>query len=418
MDRDQLLHEIEQYRTSSSSTSLDRRTRDGLKSKLQVRIPLSADKLQRAKELEKDSMGIEYVRLDTDIKNHLLDWQREAEEEGRWREKEDEYMECLRQYRNAQDARAENRATAFDINILRQIQSEERVVQWIKMAREVRIKFGKAKDEHWHAKTKLKKELENLVKSHGSNCVTTGADGNAYKVYTSAPGYVLQPSKKTELEVARELVQMLTVSSNLKIIEFKEIIKVLREYKDCFAPLDEMYELVYKVIEHLETNRDHLTRQTLAEACFAVLNIENQLKHAQAMDIVLKSSPKDMQEHAVFYIRNKTRKDKAGKRTTKYSRDRKGRGGYNRDGYTSPYKGNRDNRDRRYNNRRSGNRWKNDRRDSSGRRGDQNYYSRNKGKFQNRKKFRRDSNDDRNKDTKKDDKRLPRTFKRKDQKNN
>jgi len=309
MDRGQLHHDIEQYRSSASNMSLDRKPRDVLKSKLTFRIPLTEEQALMARERDRSTVGADYTRRENDLQNHLVDWKRESGDENLWRQKENEFELALMQFRAAVRAREQNRATNDDLRVITELQSEERVKSWIKGARDVRKSHCKAKEEHWNAKVKLDKEMKNLVENQGSNYLSRDANGHAIKVYSSAPGYIVQPSGRGEMEVARELVQMLCNSEGLKGLEYGKTVQCLKDYRECFPEGEEMNIILRNLMDHLERNKAHLTREKLAESCYVVLNLENQLKHVRAMDVVKGADSKDMSELAVYYLRNKRRKD-------------------------------------------------------------------------------------------------------------
>ena len=116
-----------------------------------------------------------------------------------------------------------------------------------------------------------------------------GEDNQWFKTYNNAPMDVKQSLKRSEAEVGRSVAMQLCLSENLKKLNFHEFFPLLKEYKGCFSVKDEMWAVITKTIEHLEQNKESISRIGLAEACLTLLTRENQLQQARALEVLMSS---------------------------------------------------------------------------------------------------------------------------------
>ena len=123
-------------------------------------------------------------------------------------------------------------------------------------------------------------------------------------------------------------------------IDYKKYIKNSKN-KD-----DEMWDLLEKVLDNMETNKQSMTRAGLADAALPCLNIDMQVRHHHAMTSAKESYKKEMSEIASSFHRKRHSENKINRSKNKTDRFKGSRTSNNRHN-----KGRSDNRGKHWDNR-------------------------------------------------------------------
>ena len=305
MDINRVDHELHQIRSNTGLLALtEKRSRDKVSGKTSYRVKMTAEKAAKAREKARASLGEEYDRKAADVQRHGEDMKREQVNEDHWYQKEQDFKKSLDFYRTSEDAVNNNIADPEQIRMY-QSTTAPQIEQWIEEARERRIKAGTRKNEFSIRKTQMEKALENMIENSGSNHIRLDNNGQPYKHYNAAPSYILQTFKRKEEEVARDVVQMLCSAEKLKSLDMGIAMKLFKEYKECYTNDDEMWDILERIMDNLETNKTSMTRAGLADASLPCLNIEMQVRHHHAMNSAKDTYKKEMAEVASFSHRKK-----------------------------------------------------------------------------------------------------------------
>ena len=337
MNPEELNHEMEVY---TNNTSSERRPRDKLRAKMTYKTKLPLEKALKSIRLEKNTVGVKYEKRTRDAANFEDDINREDAEEEKWRQAENDYKRFKERFTEATLAISSDTATREQHEVIRHT-DEDLIDEWIQNAREKRLKSAKNKHEFMRTKEAIEKELAHIRQDTGANHIRKDADGNYWKTWSSAPCYVMQNIKRSEAEVARDICIMFCTADGLQSTDFKKSVTLLKEYKEVFTSDDEMWDILREIIDYVETNKSHLTRSKLAEACYPCLNIENQLRHHKALEIA-KTGGNEMSDLIIPFFRLQ-KKQKEGKTDRQLQmkdeiRDKKLQTEYNRvTGRTSSY---------------------------------------------------------------------------------
>ena len=274
MNDEEVLQALE-YSNTTAHSDAEKKQREKAQADSFYKINISHEKAERIKKLDKQANCRQFNMRENDAKNAFKDFQREKQEESRYRLKEEKYEEALYLYRNAITAIESNKATEEDFLLAKQ-GSEKKFNDWIAEARERRTYFGDKKEAHWRKKCAIDKELKDYLLVKGGNALGTDDNDENYKIYKSAPSYVTQSLKRSEAEVAKDFATQICLGEKLKKLDYFKMIGLIKEYRDCFTHDHEMYDILQAVYDHVEENKKSLTRERLATACFPALNHKNQ----------------------------------------------------------------------------------------------------------------------------------------------
>ena len=137
----------------------------------------------------------------------------------------------------------------------------------------------------------LEQDLAVVQKSATANqWKVNDTSGRMEALFKSAPKYVSQDLKRTKQEIGRDVATMFCKQENLKLLDVEAVVKLLTEYKEVWLCEESMWNIIHEILEHIHQNKKDMTRQGLTEACFPVLNVENQAKSKRALDVLFSNS--------------------------------------------------------------------------------------------------------------------------------
>ena len=147
-----------------------------------------------------------------------------------------------------------------------------------------RAKATKAKNVCWNDQKEHKKEIAEMKKSNGGG-VFKGDDDRWYENYRRAPTGAVQPFRRLESEIGRDLILSVGKPEKLLELDYKRTYELLKEYKE--STKDPRFaRLLIKAIDDLENTKTGMTRQVLADNLKPLLTGENQNYYDQARFVV------------------------------------------------------------------------------------------------------------------------------------
>jgi hypothetical protein len=120
------------------------------------------------------------------------------------------------------------------------------------------------------------------MKNSNGGGVFKGDDDRWYTNFRRAPTGAIQPFRRIESEIGRDLILSVGKPEKLLELDYKRTYELLKEYKE--STKDPWFSrLLVKAIDHLENTKSGMTRQVLADNLKPLLTGENQSYYEQAV---------------------------------------------------------------------------------------------------------------------------------------
>jgi hypothetical protein len=250
--------------------------------------PLPAEVAESQRKLENANESAACLELSQDIAANKKDYDREKKAEQFLREKEESYELALEKWRKveAKHSKDNNALKSNELELYNSTDSNT-LMSWIQDIRSQRLVRSKTKQQLATIRRGLEQDLKIVQKSATSNqWKVNDENGRMEAIFKSAPKYVSQDLKRSKEEIGREVATMFCKQENLKLLDVEQVVKLLIEYKEVWLCEEAMWNIIHEILEHIQQNKKDMTRQGLTEACFPVLNTENQAKSKRALDVL------------------------------------------------------------------------------------------------------------------------------------
>jgi hypothetical protein len=250
--------------------------------------PLPTEVAESQRKLENANESSACLELSQDIAANKKDYEREKRAEQFLREKEEAYETALEKWRKV-ESKASINLDSLKSNELELYNSTDAstLMSWIQEVRAQRLVRSKTKQQMATIRRGLEQDLKLVQKATSSNqWKINDENGRMEAIFKTAPKYVSQDLKRSKEEIGREVATMFCKQENLKLLDVESVVKLLTEYKEVWLCEEAMWNIIHEILEHIFQNKKDMTRQGLTEACFPVLNAENQAKSKRALDVL------------------------------------------------------------------------------------------------------------------------------------
>jgi hypothetical protein len=220
-----------------------------------------------------------------DLKQCQFDYEQEVKLEDETRLEITEAEKGLAMFKEALDTKEQNPgALSQDQRDLLKDWTKKSLQQLIAELKVKRSKATRAKNVCWNDQKDHKKEIAEMKKSNGGG-VFKGDDNRWYENYRRAPTGAIQPFRRLESEIGRDLILSVGKPEKLQELDYKRTYALLKEYKE--STKDPRFaRLLIKAIDDLENTKVGMTRQVLADNLKPLLTGENQSYYEQARFVV------------------------------------------------------------------------------------------------------------------------------------
>lgn len=165
--------------------------------------------------------------------------------------------------------------------------SVEDMTTWVEDTYEKRQKATKAKELHWTRQKEIQKELDEIRKTSASNSIRKMPNGLWVKTYHQAPGGIEQSLKRDKKAIGKDWANMLCSPNKLKKLDYRGILKLLREYKEAFDETEEFWGILNTAETRLDRARDSISRHGAAQLLRATLISKLHIEYDDAVNVLM-----------------------------------------------------------------------------------------------------------------------------------